>query len=183
MKKVLVFLCAVLMLSYGNVWAEMGSYTITDVQDGGSWTEGTPAELVLGQTYEVTMDVSYDDAPNEHLYHDFLTASIDIGGSEVWNASGWYSTQTTFPNGDVDSATWTLVGNLIVPDVSEGIYLATASVLGPFGIIELASLEHDVNLTNSGSAAPVPEPATILLVGSGLIGICAFSRSRKKASS
>ncbi|MCK4787692.1 MAG: PEP-CTERM sorting domain-containing protein [Desulfobacteraceae bacterium] len=182
MKKVLVFLCAVLMLSYGNVWADyFGEYSIDNVQDGGDWMLGTPIDIVSDQTYEVTMDASYAAAgPQQDLYHETVTGSIVLNGSEVWSESG-IPYQRTWGFIYVATADWSLVGDLLVSGLAPGTYAATVSLVheGLCGTNELVSFQQEVNL----GASPVPEPATILLVGSGLIGICVFSRCRKKASS
>lgn len=51
--------------------------------------------------------------------------------------------------------------------------------LNDMGITDIKNVSKLSHLDQFGTAAPVPEPATILLFGTGLIGIAGFSRKKK----
>jgi len=65
--------------------------------------------------------------------------------------------------------------------------ITSINLSDPFSLTLVATIKHsegDITSFNAGVApAPVPEPATILLLGTGLLGIVAFGRKKfnKKA--
>jgi len=65
---------------------------------------------------------------------------------------------------------WQGVGPTSNPDVGDGAY-----ALGEFQVFGEAYVDP------SGGSNPVPEPSTVLLLGSGLAGLAWYGRKRKKA--
>lgn len=194
MKK-LFCLCLVMVFCVFSSMAfaadDSGYFSIDDVTiDGEAWDCSCP-EITMGETYTVDMNVSYAVADSgwfQDIYSDGVYAEIQLPwlvgfGPVVWSASqsspSSIATSQVWGETQVDSATWALTGDLMVPENPAylGTRLAGLSVYTDGG--DSGSVAFDLRCAEN--AAPVPEPATILLLGIGLLGIVGVSKRKKKA--
>jgi len=191
MKKFLILMvvalfCTVSSNAFGD-WAgtySIDTVTITPPAGGAVWDGSNPANLEVGTTYSVDMDMSYDDSVESgHTFWNTLQATLTFNDSSAtftdvdhagtivmgfWDVSTAeyhfdFEIEVTQDMIDDTSVLFSLAG-----DVSEEIDIITWQDIGLIA-------EYGVNVS-----APVPEPATIMLFGLGLLGLAGVSR-RKKA--
>lgn len=129
---------------------------------------------VTSATGPVSTDFQYDFADENNL--NWSAEILDGGTSVRWThdgpGTGNYSTNigvygfSVFASGAIDG-----IASLVTDGFSTDTHRGLA--------------ERDITGTVSGPVnpgpAPVPEPSTFLLLGSGLAGLCFYARKRKNA--
>ena len=196
MKKLLVFLCA-MSLVFGVVG--VASATIwTDTH----YPDPLPLYMAAGganQTYDFTLDIKNDGFdPGFWGFgaDDVLWYTVDLYVTD--DLTPWYDFKDTFDWGDNSGEVLTVTTPVLWFDLFEESYevdffggplsypMNLAGFLrinfnGTLGI-DLTATEGDfyfwAGKVTASDTNPVPEPATMLLLGSGLIGLAVFGRKK-----
>ncbi|MBW2740134.1 MAG: PEP-CTERM sorting domain-containing protein [Deltaproteobacteria bacterium] len=201
MKKFLMFLCAVMMV-FGMVGtASAISFTNESFETGNfdGWYTQTAAG---GSASVVTEDSGFSATDGNYFAN--LTASALIGQPQSWVAGetltfDWNFTANDYlPYNDfsilliLDSNDNVLENITLANVMSVGDYNTTgwntyeytfaaadSGSIG-FGVANVWDAENSSQLyiDNVGGGAPVPEPSTILLMGTGLLGLVGYNRKR-----
>jgi PEP-CTERM motif len=111
-----------------------------------------------------SLSFDYSLTLGDYDYDDYLTFEIDFATvSDFTDATGYFSFDLTSYVGQKISVAWGLIWN------GDWDADTTASIFN----IELNTS------TDEGDVAPVPEPGTFLLLGSGLAGLAWLRRKKK----
>ena len=167
----IIALFILVLFSITTVHATSIIYEATDMIDT------TPGQDLWEYAYTVS-DYSFDTNYGFTIFFDYTLYS-DLEDSPPFVNTNW------------DTMVWQ--PDLSIPD--DGVYDALALVNGAsladtftLGFVWLGSsapgpqyfevYDNTWNTVESGQTAPVPEPATLLLFGSGLLGLAGFKRVR-----
>ncbi|MEA2107911.1 MAG: PEP-CTERM sorting domain-containing protein [Pseudomonadota bacterium] len=171
----------------------------TDIRSTNNWqTIANGASGDDGNVYArwvIANDVSTGTETSYNMFISNRAASIDVNQLNGWETHSVALEESNFlrwPNYDADTQTF---ADLLSDYDSIGLYLFSgtdtiSNIDGGTGTWDNNRLLHYGAYNDSGTAtwgldnfqaAPVPEPATILLLGIGLLGLVGYSRKRKKS--
>ena len=134
---------------------------------------GTP---VAGQSWEIDEPGFVDG----DIFGNFQTSSLDNGiGTSIWG-------NTTFPDDVSMTMGWDF--SLLAGETATLSFLLSQTPVGGFYLTHTdpdsnASIYFSSSLGITGGPVGVPEPTTILLVGTGLIGLIGFGRKKFRKQS
>ena len=120
-----------------------------------------------------------DDDGYAYSYTDALGQPAQNFGGEGWyalnaiqNNTGWI-----FP-GDLNDPDESEIGNVLIPGLVNDLYMNSEFTSNPYWVSGDSPWIFQSN--DPAYISAVPEPASMLLLGSGLVGLAGFARRRRK---
>jgi hypothetical protein len=211
MKKLLLFLCAIVLV-FGGLLTPCHAVPVTEFYQSGI---GTYESVFipgpgLGDTGTITSLIDFTYPADQKYTFDFSTGSFVSQNDDLFyfqllpflNPLPLSVSESGFilPGGDPTNFTALVTANEFVDDSSSPLYGLGVSYVATYNVMRnevlgTGTLDATIGgllITNSGSIpirgtgsytsgqSPVPEPTTMLLLGSGLLGFGVFGRKRFK---
>lgn len=164
-----------------------GNISATDTGSG-VWFFESPSSWSGDWTKYIGGTISFDVFVDRDTFDGFLsltqasTISIDLGAAGDGVYLGWNRDSNPVLEEwssfivEINSTNFKVIGSSLT--FEEAIKQTT----GLFILGDYLIGEGDIAKLDNVKVKPVPEPATILLLGAGLIGLCGYSRSKFKTN-
>ena len=157
------------------------SYAIQILYEAANLADTTPGEDLWQYSYTVS-DYSFDMDYGFTIHFDYsLYSNLEDPPPYVndeWDPIVWQPDTAIPDDGAYDALALQDGASLADPFVVSFVWLGSGVPGSQFFDV----YDPDFNTIESGNTAPVPEPATILLVGSGLLGLAGLGKRVKKAA-
>ncbi len=141
---------------YGNQWVILGDYG-----QGGSWIEQTVSGFSIGQSYTLNFALSSEYVgPGSQIQVSFPTGSgtssmdFTAPSAQLWN--NWAMNSMNF------------------------VASASSVTIRFEGLAQVTSYDPGIDNIFISGGPNVPEPASVLLMGAGLIGLSIYRRRRAR---
>ncbi len=201
--KISILLLVALFLTSGNVLAlGFSSSGYVNANLNNSWDSATSSGTAQ---FIFTIDEAWPSADRIQIEFEndiFDTSQFSLSDFTVINPSDWTMSLSTGSNGYVFSYSSagtpaTQILNPILININytlldAAMYSAAAEAGNPSGwawdegqawaLSYTMANTQTFDLSSGSTAAPVPEPASLLLLGTGLIGLAGYTRKRKKVA-